>query len=70
MPPLLPSADTADGRVRYPCKLNQQVPSFTRASVAGNILRGTFANEKHFAHHQHLPDNEHFGDEGAANHTP
>jgi succinylarginine dihydrolase len=28
-----------------------------------------FSDDKHFAHHQHLPDNDHFGDEGAANHT-
>ena len=29
----------------------------------------TFENSRYFEHHKHLPDNEHFGDEGAANHT-
>ncbi|GMM66822.1 N-succinylarginine dihydrolase [Alteromonas sp. MTD1] len=65
-----PSADTADGRVHFtPANLTNKFHRSLEPRVTGNILRGTFSNEKHFAHHMHLPDNEHFGDEGAANHT-
>jgi succinylarginine dihydrolase len=65
-----PSADTADGRVHFtPANLTNKFHRSLEPQVTGNILRGTFANDTYFAHHQHLPDNEHFGDEGAANHT-
>ena len=65
-----PSADTADGRVHFtPANLTNKFHRSLEPQVTGNILRGTFANDAYFAHHQHLPDNEHFGDEGAANHT-
>jgi len=65
-----PSADTADGRVHFtPANLTNKFHRSLEPQVTGNILKSTFANEKHFAHHTHLPDNEHFGDEGAANHT-
>lgn len=37
--------------------------------TSGRILQSMFNNPRHFEHHLHLPDNEHFGDEGAANHT-
>lgn len=65
-----PSADTADGKVHFtPANLTNKFHRSLEPEVTGRILRGTFANEKYFAHHTHLPDNEHFGDEGAANHT-
>jgi succinylarginine dihydrolase len=65
-----PSADTADGRVHFtPANLTNKFHRSLEPQVTGNILKSTFANEKYFAHHTHLPDNEHFGDEGAANHT-
>lgn len=65
-----PSADTADGRVHFtPANLTNKFHRSLEPSVTGNILKATFTNEKHFAHHLHLPENEHFGDEGAANHT-
>ncbi len=65
-----PSADTADGRVHFtPANLTNKFHRSLEPRVTGNILKATFANEKHFAHHTHLPDNDHFGDEGAANHT-
>ncbi|MDB2331001.1 N-succinylarginine dihydrolase [Alteromonas sp.] len=65
-----PSADTADGRVHFtPANLTSKFHRSLEPQVTGNILKSTFANEKYFAHHTHLPDNEHFGDEGAANHT-
>jgi succinylarginine dihydrolase len=37
--------------------------------VTGNILKATFSDSRHFSHHSALPSVDHFGDEGAANHT-
>lgn len=65
-----PSADTADGRVHFtPANLANKFHRSLEPEVTGRILKATFSNEKYFHHHKHLPDNEHFGDEGAANHT-
>lgn len=65
-----PSADTSDGKVHFtPANLTNKYHRSLEPEVTGRILKATFADEKYFAHHQHLPDNEHFGDEGAANHT-
>ncbi|GAC10237.1 N-succinylarginine dihydrolase [Paraglaciecola chathamensis] len=65
-----PSADTADGTVHFtPANLTNKYHRSLEPQVTGNILKATFANPSHFSHHTHLPDNEHFGDEGAANHT-
>ncbi len=65
-----PSADTADGRVHFtPANLTNKFHRSIEPVVTGRILQATFANEKYFEHHMHLPDNDHFGDEGAANHT-
>ena len=65
-----PSADTADGKVHFtPANLTNKFHRSLEPEVTGRILQATFANEKYFKHHAHLPDNEHFGDEGAANHT-
>ncbi len=65
-----PSADTADNKIHFtPANLTNKFHRSLEPQVTGNILKATFANPEFFAHHQHLPDNEHFGDEGAANHT-
>ncbi|GAA0347274.1 N-succinylarginine dihydrolase [Bowmanella denitrificans] len=65
-----PSADTADGRVHFtPANLTNKFHRSLEPEVTGRILKATFADERYFQHHSHLPDNEHFGDEGAANHT-
>lgn len=65
-----PSADTADGKVHFtPANLTNKYHRSLEPTTTGRILGAIFANEDHFSHHQHLPDNEHFGDEGAANHT-
>ena len=65
-----PGADTADGRVHFtPANLTNKFHRSLEPEVTGRILQATFKDESHFAHHTHLPDNEHFGDEGAANHT-
>ena len=65
-----PSADTADGKVHFtPANLTNKFHRSLEPKVTGNILKAVFNDPQYFAHHQHLPDNEHFGDEGAANHT-
>lgn len=65
-----PSADTANGKVHFtPANLTNKFHRSLEPTVTGNILKAIFSNDKHFQHHLHLPDNEHFGDEGAANHT-
>jgi succinylarginine dihydrolase len=65
-----PSADTNDGKIHFtPANLTNKFHRSLEPQVSGNILQAIFNNQKYFAHHQHLPDNEHFGDEGAANHT-
>jgi len=65
-----PSADTADKKVHFtPANLTNKFHRSLEPETSGRILKAMFNNEQHFAHHQHLPDNEHFGDEGAANHT-
>ncbi|MGB2426534.1 MAG: N-succinylarginine dihydrolase [Alteromonas sp.] len=65
-----PSADTNDGRVHFtPANLTNKFHRSLEPQVTGNVLQAIFNDDKYFAHHQHLPDNDHFGDEGAANHT-
>lgn len=65
-----PSADTQDGKIHFtPANLTNKYHRSLEPQVTGRILQGTFADAQYFAHHTHLPDNEHFGDEGAANHT-
>lgn len=65
-----PSADTADGKVHFtPANLTNKFHRSIEHEVTGRILKATFADEGHFVHHPALPGVEHFGDEGAANHT-
>ncbi|WP_169046596.1 N-succinylarginine dihydrolase [Aeromonas salmonicida] len=65
-----PSADTQDGRIHFtPANLTNKFHRSLEPEVTGRILRAVFNNDRHFYHHQHLPENDHFGDEGAANHT-
>jgi succinylarginine dihydrolase len=65
-----PSADTADGKVHFtPANLTNKFHRSLEPITTGKILQAMFRNPQHFAHHTHLPDNDHFGDEGAANHT-
>lgn len=65
-----PSADTADGKVHFtPANLTNKFHRSIEHEVTGRILKATFSDERYFAHHQALPGVEHFGDEGAANHT-
>lgn len=65
-----PSADAADKKVHFtPANLTNKFHRSLEPETSGRILKAMFNDEAHFAHHQHLPDNDHFGDEGAANHT-
>ncbi|MCC5879857.1 MAG: N-succinylarginine dihydrolase [Idiomarina sp.] len=65
-----PSADTANGKVHFtPANLTNKFHRSLEPTVTGRILKAMFSSDRHFQHHTHLPDNEHFGDEGAANHT-
>lgn len=65
-----PSADTANGKVHFtPANLTNKFHRSIEPLTSGRILQAMFNNERYFEHHLHLPDNEHFGDEGAANHT-
>ncbi|TDO97997.1 N-succinylarginine dihydrolase [Marinomonas balearica] len=65
-----PSSDTKDGRIHFtPANLVNKFHRSIEHEVTGRILKATFSDEAHFAHHPTLPSVEHFGDEGAANHT-
>lgn len=65
-----PSADTGDGKVHFtPANLTNKYHRSLEPETTGRILQAMFTTPDHFIHHTHLPDNDHFGDEGAANHT-
>lgn len=65
-----PSADSADGRVHFTvANLNNKLHRSLEAPVTSAILRATFNHEAHFCHHDALPQQGDFGDEGAANHN-
>lgn len=65
-----PSADTADGKVHFtPANLTNKFHRSIEHETTGRILQATFRDPAYFAHHAALPSVEHFGDEGAANHT-
>lgn len=65
-----PSADTANNKVHFtPANLANKFHRSLEPETTSNILKAVFADDRYFQHHQHLNDNEHFGDEGAANHT-
>tara|TARA_B110000285_G_scaffold121064_1_gene136909 strand:+ start:12878 stop:14245 length:1368 start_codon:yes stop_codon:yes gene_type:complete len=64
------SADCADGRLHFtPANLVNRFHRSIEHATTGRILQATFADQDHFAHHLALPSSDHFGDEGAANHT-
>ncbi|MGJ8681598.1 N-succinylarginine dihydrolase [Paraglaciecola sp.] len=65
-----PSADTHDGKIHFtPANLTSKYHRSLEPEVTGRILQATFSDPEYFCHHKHLPENDHFGDEGAANHT-
>ena len=65
-----PSGDTADNKIHFtPANLSNKFHRSIEHKVTGNILKAIFNDPNHFAHHEALPAVDHFGDEGAANHT-
>jgi len=65
-----PSADTADNKVHFTvANLNAKFHRSIEAQTTSNALQATFSDETFFAHHQALPQQSLFGDEGAANHN-
>ncbi|MDP5057425.1 MAG: N-succinylarginine dihydrolase [Marinomonas hwangdonensis] len=65
-----PSGDTRDKRVHFtPANLVNKFHRSIEHETTGAILKATFRDDAHFAHHPALPSVDHFGDEGAANHT-
>ncbi len=65
-----PSGDTADGRVHFTAaNLSNKFHRSIESPTTSRVLKAIFGHEKFFAHHQPLPLGDHFGDEGAANHT-
>ena len=65
-----PSADTHNQKVHFTAaNLANKFHRSLEPETTSNILKAIFNNDDYFQHHQHLNDNEHFGDEGAANHT-
>jgi succinylarginine dihydrolase len=65
-----PSADTADGLVHFtPANLCSNLHRSFEPETSGRVLRATFRDAQHFAHHDALPATPALGDEGAANHT-
>ncbi|WP_068546572.1 N-succinylarginine dihydrolase [Thalassotalea crassostreae] len=65
-----PSADTNDGKVHFtPANLTNKFHRSLEPTTTGSLLKAVFNDDNHFNHHLHLNDNDHFGDEGAANHT-
>ncbi|MBI2379234.1 MAG: N-succinylarginine dihydrolase [Gammaproteobacteria bacterium] len=65
-----PSADTEDGRVHLtPANLANKFHRSLEHPTTERILKAIFRDESRFAVHSALPQGDHFGDEGAANHT-
>jgi len=65
-----PSADTQDNKVHFTAaNLANKFHRSIEAPTTSRILEAIFTDKEHFSHHQALPMGDHFGDEGAANHT-
>lgn len=64
-----PSADTDDTKVHItPANLPSQFHRSIEPSTTAAVLKRIFTDERYFAHHDPLPPNLYFADEGAANH--
>ncbi len=65
-----PSADTMDNKVHFTAaNLSNKFHRSIESPTTSRVLAAIFNNDNHFMHHQPLPLGDHFGDEGAANHT-
>lgn len=66
---MAPSVDTNDGKPHFtPANLANKFHRSIEWPQTAALLKKIFPG-KHFVHHMALPQGEHFGDEGAANHT-
>jgi succinylarginine dihydrolase len=64
-----PSADTEDAKVHItPANLPSQFHRSIEAAATSAFLKRVFRDERFFEHHDPLPPNLYFADEGAANH--
>lgn len=65
-----PSADSQDQRVHFtPANLVSKFHRSFESPATGHLLKRIFANTHYFVHHDPLPSQANFADEGAANHT-
>ena len=65
-----PSADCSDGRLHItPANLANKFHRSIEHPTTGRILKAIFSDQDYFVHHAALPSGDHFGDEGAANHS-
>lgn len=65
-----PSLDTLDAKVHFtPANLLSHLHRSIETRMTTNTLKTIFSDTKYFKHHQALPAQTAFSDEGAANHT-
>jgi succinylarginine dihydrolase len=65
-----PSSDTFDGKVHFTvANLTSKFHRAIEAQTTRRALQSIFANERYFSHHNALPQQHCFADEGAANHN-
>lgn len=65
-----PSADTKDHKLHITAaNLANKFHRSIEHATTSRILQAMFSDEKYFSHHDALPLGDHFGDEGAANHS-
>ncbi len=67
---MAPSADTANKKVHFTAaNLSNKFHRSIEWPTTSAILKAMFSDPEYFEHHRALPGGDHFGDEGAANHT-
>jgi len=65
-----PSADSENNKVHFTAaNLSNKFHRSIEAPTTSRVLRAIFSDSQYFEHHEPLPMGDHFGDEGAANHT-
>ncbi|MCP3925726.1 MAG: N-succinylarginine dihydrolase [Desulfobacterales bacterium] len=65
-----PASDTKDNKVHFtPANLSNKFHRSIEYKTTSRVLKSIFKKENFFTHHDALPQGNHFGDEGAANHT-
>jgi len=65
-----PSADSLDSRAHFtPANLSSKFHRSIESEITSKVLKAIFNDSTHFVHHDPLPLNAIFSDEGAANHS-